>query len=486
MSSKTEARAWWIPAGLTLLALAVRLPGLNGGLWADEIYSTVYAFRTPLPQALFEFHGDNKHPFYALLAHGSLSMFGESPWALRLPALLFGVATVPLLYALGRRITTRREAGFAAAILAVSYHHTWFSQSARGYTILACLAIASTWLLLRVLRDGDVKAGVAFAVCIAVGAYTHLTFVFAVLAQFVVVALSMAGWPNGRRTDWRLGLGIFVGGGALALLLYAPMFSKVVSFFLHKESALKGVSSPAWALGEALRALQVGLGGSGTLLGAGLVALGVGAAVGLWGLVSYVRSDRQVAALLVLPAFTMLAGALASRGTMYPRFFFLLAGFVLLIAVRGVHATAGWFAARFGRPALGGALAALPLGLVIVASVASLPRDWGLPKQDYEGAMRFVDERSGAEDAVGTADMTTEIYGHFFGRQWHDVRDVPDLEALRKDRKVWLVYTFPRYLARYDARLAELVARECRPERVFPGSVGGGDVIVCTLSATGT
>src|SRR5690606_17702552 len=105
MSSKTsEPRAWLLPAALTLLALAVRLPGIDGGLWADEIYSALYAFRTPFPESLAEFHGDNKHPFYSLLAHMSLSAFGESPWSLRLPALLFGVATVPMLFVLGRRV----------------------------------------------------------------------------------------------------------------------------------------------------------------------------------------------------------------------------------------------------------------------------------------------------------------------------------------------------------------------------------------------
>ena len=486
MWSKTDGRAWWLPAGLTLLALVVRLPGLNGGLWADEIYSAVYAFRTPFPASLWEFHGDNKHPFYSLLAHASLSVFGESPWSLRLPAVAFGVATVPVLYALGRRLTSEREAAFASAILAVSYHHAWFSQNARGYSVLAFCAVASTWLLVRVLRDGDGKAAAGFALCIAIGAYTHLTFVFAVAAQFLVTVLAVFGWPRHRpRPGWRVALGMFLAGGALALLFYAPMLQKVISFFLHKESTLQGVSSPAWALGEAVRVLQLGLGG-GVMLGVGLVVLAVGAVVGLSGLVSYWKSDIQVVLLLTLPAFTMLGGAFLGRGTMYPRYFFPLIGFALLIGVRGAYATAQWVAHRVGRPTYSQPGAAVALWMVLVASAASLPRNWRLPKQDYEGALRFVDGAKSPGDVVGTMDMTTEIYGKYFGQSWHDVRDVGTLQSLRTDRTLWLVYTFPRYLARYDAQLAAVVSRDCRPARVFPGSVSGGEVVVCTLSPNGT
>jgi hypothetical protein len=306
MSSRISARrAWLLPAALTLLALAVRLPGLDGGLWADEIYSALYAFRTPFPASLAEFHGDNKHPFYSLLAHLSLSAFGESPWSLRLPALLFGVASVPMLFGLGARVTSRREAGFAAALLAVSYHHVWFSQNARGYTILLFCALASTWLLVRFLQDGDRRAGVLYGVCIAVGVYTHLTFVFTAFAQFIVAILALMGRPRGiPRPDWRWTFGIFAGGAALAIAIYAPMLERVIAFFLTKESALKGVSSPTWALGEALRMLRVGIGGlgvGGVWLAVGGVALCIAAAVGLAGLVSYLRHSRQVALLLVVP-----------------------------------------------------------------------------------------------------------------------------------------------------------------------------------------
>ncbi|MBL8962384.1 MAG: glycosyltransferase family 39 protein [Gemmatimonadetes bacterium] len=488
MSSRIEQRDRWLIVGLSVLALVVRLPGLNTGLWADEIYSTLYAFRTPFPAQFLEFHGDNKHPFYSVLAHSAASLLGEAPWTLRLPAVLFGVASVPMLFALGRRIATRREAAFAALLLAVSYHHAWFSQNARGYSILGFCAITSTWLLLRVLDEGRRRDSVAFAVVIALGAYTHLTFVFAVLAQFLVVAVLL--WRARRVPEARArassAAAAFVGGGLLAALMYAPMAARVVNFFLHKESALAGISSPAWAAAEAVRVLLVGLsGGSAVLATVGLVILGVAGVVGLSGAADYLRREPRVAALLLLPAVTMLGGALASRGTMYPRFFFLLAGFALLVGVRGVVRSSELVGRVLGRPRLGPTLATAVLVLGAAGSAATLPRNWRLPKQDYEGALRFVEgEAARSGGTIATADMTTEIYGRYFGRSWHDVRDVATLVQLRKSGPVWFVYTFPRYLARYDASLAAWVERECRAARAFVGTVGGGEVMVCTLRAT--
>jgi hypothetical protein len=227
------------------------------------------------------------------------------------------------------------------------------------------------------------------------------------------------------------------------------MLGDGLGFFLHKESNLKGVSSPGWALGEALRVLRIGFGGAVI----GLVVLAVGAAVGLAGVMSYARQSRRVVLLLALPAFTTLLGALAARGTMYPRFFFLLAGFALLIGMRGAFVAGGWLARRLGKgEATGFGLATAMAALVVLASAASIPLDWRAPKQDYEGAMRFVEGVRRDGDLIATTDVTAEIYGAYYRKPWQPVSTAEELSALRSRRpagsSVWLLYTFPRYLER--------------------------------------
>jgi Dolichyl-phosphate-mannose-protein mannosyltransferase len=92
-------------------AAALRFHALDTGLWHDEILI-----------------------LYTVLARLSLGLFGDGCWVLRLPAAVFGIASVGALYGLAREVTDRGEALLTAALLAFSYHHVWFSQNARGYT----------------------------------------------------------------------------------------------------------------------------------------------------------------------------------------------------------------------------------------------------------------------------------------------------------------------------------------------------------------
>src|SRR5690606_29426767 len=109
-------------------------------------------------------------------------------WSIRLPALVFGVASVPMLYVLGREVASRREALLAAALLTVSYHHIWFSQNARGYTMLAFFAMLATYLLLRGVRTRSRRTFVAYGVVLALSTFTHLTTVFLIGAHVLICA----------------------------------------------------------------------------------------------------------------------------------------------------------------------------------------------------------------------------------------------------------------------------------------------------------
>src|SRR5580658_718485 len=119
--SPPQSRSLWPwVAALTILATWLRVAGIDKGLWWDEIYFLVITVRHPLAEILTVFPGDTQHPLYSVLAWLSIHLFGEHPWSLRLPAILFGVASVPMLYLLGISVTSRIQALLAAALLTVS------------------------------------------------------------------------------------------------------------------------------------------------------------------------------------------------------------------------------------------------------------------------------------------------------------------------------------------------------------------------------
>lgn len=472
---------WPLVAGLTALALVLRLIAINGGLWIDEIFSLVDSFRPSLAEIVTTYRHDNHHPFYSVLAHLSREALGEAPWTIRLPSVLFGVATVPALYLLGREAANQREAGYAAALLAVSYHHVWFSQNARGYVIIAWCTVMATWLLLRLMATGRFAFGAWVAVVVALGAWTHLTMVFVAAGQAAAVAFHLARHPAAQRAlGWASGLMPFVLAAGLTLALYAPSLGQLIDHFVNQPSQLEGVSTPGWALLESLRVMALGFGAGTLVLGGVMVAVGV--IIVSAGLVSYARRTPDVFALFVCPAIAIAGGAVLARGTMYPRFFFALAGIGILIGVRGVVVVAAALARRLGgAPGLELRLGAGALGLLIVLSLGSLSLNYRHPKQDFLGAMAHVDRARRPGEAVAVVGVTDFAYRRYLARDWTLVEDPGALERLRHTGAVWFAWTFPRYLAQSHPDLLAVLDRDCTASAVFPGTVGGGDLHVCRL-----
>ncbi len=107
----------WAVIAVVLLGLGLRLPGLNQGLWFDEIQTLVEYVRIPMSQILTTFDSQNQHVLYSLSARAVASLTGESAWALRLPAVLFGTASLWATWWLGRQVAGWREGLLAAALL---------------------------------------------------------------------------------------------------------------------------------------------------------------------------------------------------------------------------------------------------------------------------------------------------------------------------------------------------------------------------------
>jgi mannosyltransferase len=455
---------------ITAVAAVLRAIGLNDGLWFDEIITLVLFVRPPLEQIVTEYPNSNNHPLYSILAHLSVATFGEPSWALRLPAAVFGVAAVPAVYALGRLVTGRRESLLAASLIAVSYHHIWFSQNARGYTALALGAVLCTWLLLQGWRSGRARYFVLYGFVAALGVYTHLTLALMLVGHALV--LLAAGWRTGDRRRLLLGMAAVAMAAVVSIALYAPMASAVYAFFSRPSPEAASAATPSWALRETLKGLRLGLGAIGAL-SAGLLFV-----AGLW---SYWRQDRLATALFVLPGVTTAAAFVVLHSPIRPRFFFFLSGFAVLLVVRGT--TSAVAALSQALPALSpsyrSAMGTGVIVLIVVASLASLPRGYRYPKQDYEGAMHFVDSIATPDKQVLTAGLAVYPYREYYRRTWRPVETEAELRSVqRAGGEAILIYTFPEYT---DAALMRAVTDTCRQIRLFPATVAGGEIVVCAL-----
>ena len=461
---------------LLTLSLATRLYYLNAGLWLDEILTYVNYARLPFRQIVTTFDSENQHILYSILAHTSFLIFGESGWALRLPAVFFGVGSIWALYLLGSEVASRREGFLAAALLAFSYHHVWFSQNARGYTGLLFWTILSSWLFIRGLRNKQSSTWILFAITIALGVYTHLSMLF-VLAGQSIIYLGIMLRRKSERSQLLSGIVIGIGlAGLLSFLLYAPVIPQIVNTIGGTEqSVVAEWKNPIWTLLELISGLKVSFAG-GVLAAGALLLFGIG-------IVSYARTEPILLGLLFLPPIIGATVTLAVGHHLWPRFFFFIFGLAALVVIRGASVLSIFLVRQVGRfivlpvKSMTWAGIVLPVGLILVSAL-SVPSAYG-PKQDYGGALDFVNENLNPGDSVVTVFLTEFVYEEFYKTNWDAVETLDELNTVRNmSDRTWIIYTFPPVV---EAMIPEVMASihdDFILVKQFSGTVSNGTVYV--------
>lgn len=459
-------------AMILALGLALRLYRLDTELWLDEVQMVVRYVPLEFRQLVSTYDSQNHQPLYTILARLSWLAAGGADWAVRVPAVLFGVASLAAAWSFARRVASTTEATLAALLLAVSYHHTWFSQNARGYTAMLCLALAATTLFLRLCGGTDRPSRLAwgYAVLMALATYTHLTA--ALIAVGHAGALLMATRWNSR--DAR-GLAAWpaialVLSAILTICLYAPMLPQVVREVT--TPTMEGIevewTGAGWMVAEGMRVLSQGVPG-------GLVAVGIALAVLAVGLVSYWRQSRLAALLMFLPVVVTLAAIIATRHNLWPRFFFFGAGFIVLAALRGGFVLVRWLVRwQPERVATVGACGVAALSLLTV------PRAWE-PKQQFGAALDYIEKARLPGDEVAALDAAGNVYLlRGWAPNWGFTTSLAMLsDAERTASRTWVVYTLPaRLRAVAPALFSHVSGPRYQVIHVFPATVGGGEIHV--------
>jgi len=464
------ARASWVLGGLLVVGLALRLHRVGDGLWFDEIQTLVDYVRLPLGRIVTTFDSQNQHLLYSISAKISVALLGESAAALRLPAVLFGVASLWATYRFAREVSGTLQALFATALLTFSYHHIWFSQDARGYTGLLLWTLVGTTAFLRLLRDPEAGWGWIgiYGLAMALGVYTHVTAAFTSVAHLVVLgALWWTARGDAPRAWVRPALGIVM-STLCGIVLYAPVLPQFVSTLLapSPHAAETAWQNPLWLIGETLQGLARGLPGGWGGLGLGMLVAGTG----LWHLR---RKGWPLVTLMVLPAMLTGAAMVALGHNLWPRFFFFSAGFAVVIAVQGTFTLAQLVAPRLGEQAAAVALIALAAG-----SALTIPRAWG-PKQDYLEAAAYVAAHRGPSDAVVTVDLTVFPYEKYASCPCTSVKTLGELETIEgAHSRTWVLYTFPIRLAAVQPEIWRRLQSAYDTAVIYPGTVGGGAIVV--------
>jgi mannosyltransferase len=363
-AARERPRTFWILAGLMVLAAVLRFATLGTQAYHhDEIVTASRVLRAGFGHAMDAvWFSESAPPLYYALAWVWTQVTGTGEWGLRSISALAGVAVVPVAYLIGAELRDRRAGLMSAALVAVNPMLLWYSQEARGYSLMILFCSVSLLYFVRALRSGRRRDVVWWGASSALALGTHYFALFALLPEAVLLLL--------RRTRACLpGLGILLLAGVALSPLALHQMSLGHAEWISNFSLGYRLWGTAASFVTGETADIVGH-GQGAALAIAPLALAV-AAMGLLALRGS-AAERGSAALPLAVGATTIGVPLAISFVLPDKDFVLarnlLPALVPLLVVVAIATTTG--AARRLGTAIGAALIAYSLGFSVYASVS--------------------------------------------------------------------------------------------------------------------
>ena len=232
------AAARWALAVFVLLAFGLRMYDLGRReFWFDEALTANVSslgwegIVSHLRSAPFE-----HPPLYFLTLYPWQKLAGSSEFAFRFVSVLWGVLFVPLFYVLLRRWTGRPLALLAVFLAVLSPFLVAYSQEARMYSLLPCLAaLALLVFVVALQREGQRAWWLAYLALLVVGTATHYFFAFIWLVTALYLGIDYA--RQRRLQLWPLAAHVLLLVASVIWLAAAPGLRASLVRVLQGEAA---------------------------------------------------------------------------------------------------------------------------------------------------------------------------------------------------------------------------------------------------------
>ena len=391
-----------IVTALTVAGLAVRFPIAGQSIFADELSTYWISATHGLGGVLSLMYGTGQIPHAEITPPLSFLLFwlssrlGHAPELLRLPSLIAGTATIPLVFAIGRRTVGVVAALLAAALTTLSPFMIYYSTEARAYGLMMLAVLLSTLGILLALETGRARWWVLYAVSACAAFYLHYTSVFVLGVE--VVWVLWAHPPARRPVLWA------TLGAAAGVLPWVP---GLINDYQSPTLKILAQLSPFtaydvryylehWAIGYPLALSLSDVPGV-----AAMVLLGCSAVVAIVGLLVRWRGslvariaalDRRVLLIAALAVATPIGAALesaASNSIFSSRNLAASWPYLAMIAAAVLTASQRRVAV---------AASTLAIAAFVIATVTLLGASYNRP--DYQGAAAYIEHNARPGDVI--------------------------------------------------------------------------------------
>lgn len=405
-------RTTWLWPALTAGALLRLLEVGRRSLWMDEFHTLFHArFEGFVPWLEF-LRRDNHPPLSFLTVRLATSVFGDSAFALRAPAVLFGLWCIFHTARLAGGLRASWAPALGALLLALSSLHLTATTEARMYALVA-VSTSGVLLALRDVLDGR-SARWRLAAWLWVGLHSHYFFLHYATA-LAAGTLAVAWLQPERRPALKRLVPAVLAAVVAALPWYAWGFrEQLLGHSLHPGLRM----DPLRTLPEAIAHLlfhNVSL--AGPLRLPILGAAGLALLLALWGLARLLRSpdDRSRALGVLLAAGTLGVPAWAALVSLvFPRSGFNWTYFT------GCCAPFALLVTSVPRPSRVATAAVFPV--VAAAAWLAVCNATSAGTEDYRGAVADVVARARATDAVYVIEPGFGVFPNALGWEYYAPR----------------------------------------------------------------
>ena len=164
---------------IVVLGFILRIYGLSEeNYWADE-FITLRVAQGSLDSII----SGTRPPLYLVIAHFWIEFFGTSENVTRLLSVFFGIASILLIYSIGKSLLGVKVGILSAFFMSVSQYQIFYSQDFRWYSLFLLLTLASFFFYIRMLKAKRFIDTFIYILSTILLFYAHYFGIFIIVAQ---------------------------------------------------------------------------------------------------------------------------------------------------------------------------------------------------------------------------------------------------------------------------------------------------------------
>lgn len=216
-----------------LFGVYLRVVGINKpeGLWYDEM-NTYFIAKQSFPFGIMQnlLERDLHFPFYYMLLHVWMNIFGNSDVALRFLSVLFGILTLPTAYFVGKELNGPKLGFITLLMFSINSGLIYYSQEVRFYFLIAFLATLSILFLVKIKTK---PTKLCFLGLIISNVLIMYTWTIGCIFIFIEIVMFLAYLIYTKRE-----IKDFIVSGIIMLVLCLPIIPLLIYFSIKNSQLL--------------------------------------------------------------------------------------------------------------------------------------------------------------------------------------------------------------------------------------------------------